>query len=117
MPPAFGIAVVSSTLLKRPGRMMAAARTHDSGIAAPAPAAPDQEGGDDRPVQEPLPDEAEQAAREAEEEEKQSAIAAAEMETVADRLDGMRARGLFNDEEVVELRKVLELEGKVRRGG
>jgi hypothetical protein len=39
MPPAFGIAVVNSTLLKSPGSTIRAASTYERGIAAPAPAA------------------------------------------------------------------------------
>ena len=39
MPPARGIAVASSTMLKSPGRRISAASRYESGIAGPAPAA------------------------------------------------------------------------------
>ncbi|MCA9506780.1 MAG: hypothetical protein KC616_27075, partial [Myxococcales bacterium] len=71
---------------------------------------------DEQPAQEPLPGAAERAEREKDESARVRQIAQREMECAGDRLDALERRGLLASEEVVELRQIFDVEGRLRRG-
>jgi hypothetical protein len=74
------------------------------------------DSGDEKPAQEPLPDADAQAEREKQETKRNREIVDRAMENAGEHLEEYQKRGLFNDQEVVELRQVLEVDGQLRRG-